>query len=326
MLSYTNIIKKIEQLEEANILISALEFDIFSVLKNKSLSCKQIAKIAKTNYEATEILLNALAAMGALHKNKSQYKNTPVTYKYFCKTSPDFRKGTVMLKADGRGEFEKLSKVIKQGRDINEFEDEDDPKFRRLFTFAMHERSQMHAKKLANFVTKKKVGKLIDLGCGPGSYSVEILKKDKTANATLIDRATALKVGRELYKNQAVYKRLNFVCCDLFDDNFGEGYDTVLLSNILHIYSPRENKILFKKINKSLKSDGRFIIYDLFLKDSKIEPYDAALFAITMILYTKTGKSYSFGEVELLLKKEGFARFKKIDIGYGSSVIEARKI
>ena len=185
MLSYTNIIKKIEQLEEANILISAFEFNIFSVLKNKSLSSKQIANIAKTNSEATELLLNALAAMGALHKNKSRYKNTTVTYKYFCKTSPNFRKGTVMLKTDGRGEFENLSKVIKKGRDVKKFEGEDDPKFRRIFTFAMHERSQMYAKKLANFVTKKKVGKLIDLGCGPGSYSVEILKIDKTAKATL---------------------------------------------------------------------------------------------------------------------------------------------
>ena len=76
----------------------------------------------------------------------------------------------------------------------------------------------------------------------------------------------------------------------------------------------------------SARSGGRFIIFDLFLKDSKIEPYDAALFAITMILYTKTGKSYSFGEIESLLKKEGFTRLKKINIGYGSSVIEARKI
>ncbi|SVC04894.1 uncharacterized protein METZ01_LOCUS257748 [marine metagenome] len=326
MLSYKNIIKKIEQLEEANILISALEFNIFSVLKNKPLSSRQIASITKTNFEATELLLNALAAMGALYKIKNHYKNTPVTYKYFCKASPDFKKGTVMLKADGRGEFEKLSKVIQKGRDIKEFEGEDDPKFRRLFTFAMHERSQLYAKKLANIVTKKKVGKLIDLGCGPGSYSVEILKKDKTATATLMDRATALKVGCELYKNQAVYKRLKFVCCDLFNDEFGEGYDTVLLSNVLHIYSHRENKSLFKKINKALISGGRFIIFDLFLKDSKIEPYDAALFAITMILYTKTGKSYSFGEIDSLLKKEGFTRLKKINIGYGSSVIEARKV
>ena len=84
--------------------------------------------------------------------------------------------------------------------------------------------------------------------------------------------------------------------------------------------------MLFKKIKKTLKPGGRLILYDLFLKDSKIEPYKAALFAITMLLYTKTGKSYTFSEVYSLLRSTGFGSIKKIDIEAGSSIIEARKI
>ena len=55
-----------------------------------------------------------------------------------------------------------------------------------------------------------------------------------------------------------------------------------------------------------MKTGGRFLLYDFFLKDTKTEPYDASLFAITMLLYTKTGKSYTFSEAEALLKKGGF--------------------
>ena len=326
MLSHRDIINKIEQLEEANILLSALELKVFSVLKNKSMSARQVTSIIKTKFEGTEILLNALSAMGALSKNKNTYKNTPVTYKYFCETSPEFKKGTVMLKIDSRGEYDDLSKIIQKGRDLKQFIGGDDPKFRSSFTYAMHERSELYAKKVANAVTQKKIGKLIDLGCGPGSYSVAILKKDKAATATLMDRAAAIKVARDIYKNKAIYKRLKLVGGDLFDDEFGMGYDTVLLSNIIHIYNARENKTLFKKINKTLEKGGRFILYDLFLKDSRIEPYDAALFAITMLLYTKAGKSYAFGEVDSLLRNTGFTRVKKTEIGYGSSLIEAIKI
>ena len=76
MLSYRDIINKIEQLEEANILLSALELKVFSVLKNKSMSARQVTSIIKTKFEGTEILLNALSAMGALTKNKNTYKNT----------------------------------------------------------------------------------------------------------------------------------------------------------------------------------------------------------------------------------------------------------
>ena len=109
MLSYKDIINKIDQLEEANIILSALEFNVFSVLEKNSLQAKQVASLTKTKLEGMEILLNALVAMGILNKNKNIFTNTPVTYKYFCQTSPDFRIGTVMLMMDSRGEFEKLS-------------------------------------------------------------------------------------------------------------------------------------------------------------------------------------------------------------------------
>jgi len=326
MLSYKDIINKIDQLEEANILLAALDFNVFSVLGKKALPVKQVASLTKTKLEGMEILLNALAAMGVLNKNKNIFRNTPVTYKYFCKSSPDFRVGTVMLKLDSRGEYENFSKIIKKGRNHKGFESKDDPKFRKLFTYAMYERSELSADKVADAVSQKRVGKLLDLGCGPGSYTAAILKKDKTATATLMDRAVAIKVARKIYKTQSVYNRLHFVSGDFFDDEFGEGYDTVLLSNIIHIYNVKENKIIFKKINKALKRGGRFILYDLFLNNSKTEPYDAALFAITMLLYTKTGKSYAFGEVDSLLRNAGFARIKKIKIGDGSSIIEAIKI
>ena len=325
MLSYNQIINKIDQLEEANILLSALELRVFSILEKQSMSAKQVANDIKVKLEGAEVLLNALTAMGVLTKNTNGYKNTHVAYKYFCESSPDFKKGTVMLKMDGRGEYESLLHTIKYGRNLKEFEGEDDPIFRKLFTLAMHERSEKYASKVAKAVTQKKVGKLIDLGCGPGSYSAAILKKDKTATATLLDRAVAIKVARKLFKNQSLYKRLNFVSGDLFDNKFESGYDTVLLSNIIHIYNTSQNKTIFKKINTCLKTGGRFILYDLFLKNSKIEPYDAALFAITMLLYTKTGKSYTFGEVYSLLKNSGFTQIKKTEIGFGSSIIEAIK-
>ena len=70
---------------------------------------------------------------------------------------------------------------------------------------------------------------------------------------------------------------------------------------------------------------GRFILSDLFLKDNRTEPYDAALFALTMLLYTKTGKSYTFKETEALLHSTGFGTFKRCDLGQGSCLLEAVK-
>jgi SAM-dependent methyltransferase len=189
----------------------------------------------------------------------------------------------------------------------------------------MHERSQLYADKVAKIICRNNIGKLCDLGSGPGSYSVAILNKDKKAFATLIDRPAAIKVARQIHKNHSTYKRINFVCGDLFADDFESGFNTILLSNIIHIYNIKENKKLFKKVYKALELGGRFILYDYFLLENQIEPYDAALFAVTMLLYTKTGKSYTSAETISLLKDTGFTRLKNINVGNGSSIIEGVK-
>jgi SAM-dependent methyltransferase len=325
MLSYNDIINKIECLEESNILISALELNIFSVIGKKSMTAKQISYIAKIQSEGAEILLNALAGMGVLLKSKNKYKNSTVTYKYFCSLSPEYKKGTVMLKKENRSEYEQLHKIIKFGRDYKQYESEETSEFRKMFTYAMHERSQLYADKVAKIICRNNVGKLCDLGSGPGSYSVAILNKDKKAFATLIDRPPAIKVARQIHKNHSTYKRINFVCGDLFADDFESGFNTILLSNIIHIYNSKENKKLFKKIYKALELGGRFILYDYFLHENKIKPYDAALFAVTMLLYTKTGKSYTSTETISLLKDMGFTHLKKINVSNGSSIIECVK-
>ena len=326
MLSFRDIIKKIEQHEESNILICSLELKLFSFLKKNSMSANQLANITKSKVEGIKVLLNALTAMGALKVNKGLYRNTSITYKYFCESSPDFKKGTVMLKLDSRDEYSDLLQTIKKGRSLKKFDGSDDPIFRALFTYAMHERSDLYANKIATLVTQNRVGKLIDIGAGSGSYSAAILKKDNNATATLMDRAAAIKVAREIHKKKSIYKRLKFINGDLFSDDFGFGYNTVFLSNIVHIYNIYENKVILKKINKALVNGGRVILYDFFLKESRTEPYEAALFAVTMLLYTKTGKSYTYSEVRALLKKTGFARIKKTEIGHGSSIIEAFKV
>lgn len=324
-LKFEQFINKIDQLEEANILMAALEFRVFTFLGKKRLTHLTLAKKAGLHPEGTEALLNALVSLGAIKKIGKSFTNTIDSYKYLCEHSPHYKRGTVFLKKENRDEWSGLINVIKNGRNLAEF-GEDDPEFREPFTHAMHERSGKFAKPLAKFVTRKPVGKLVDLGGGPGSYSAEIIKNDKSAHAILIDRQASLKVAKSLIKTTSVLNRFTFVSGDLFKVELGENIDTVLYSNILHIYSEQENLKLFKKIHKSLKPGGRLILVDLFLKENRTEPFDAALFSLTMLLFTATGRTYSFEETEKILQKNGFGKFKRCDLNQGNSVIEATKL
>lgn len=324
-LKFHEFIEKIDQLEEANILIAALEFKVFTILGKHGLSSQLLGRRAGLQTEGAEALLNALVSMGALKIVKNTYLNTSESFKHFCESSPHYKVGTVFLRKENRDEWSKLIDVMKNGRNLEDFEN-DAPEFREPFTYAMHERSQKFSKSLARFVTQKPVGTLMDIGGGPGSYSVEILKTDKCAVAKLVDRPASITVAKNILKNSSVIKRFNFIAGDLFELGFEGGNDTVLYSNILHIYNESENNQLLKKIHASLKPGGRLILVDFFLKNNRSAPLDAAKFSITMLLYTATGRTYTFKETETMLKKQGFGKFKRCNLGQGTSVIEAVKI
>lgn len=327
MLSFEQIVDKIDQMEEAKALIAALQLRLFTVIGKESRTAREICRRARTHEEGTEALLNALVAMDVLRKKGDRYANTSETYKHLCETSKDYKKGMVMLRKEHRQEWERLPDTVRHGRGISsvEDEDEDDPEYRRLFTWAMHERSERFSGAIAKIVARFPVGRLLDLGCGPGSYSGAILKKDKKASATLLDRPEAIKVAREIVKRMKLSKRVEFVKGDLFETPFGSNFDTVFYSNILHIYNEEENKSIFKKIHGCLVPGGRFILADFFLKENRTQPYDAAMFSLTMLLFTSTGRTYTFRETEALLRATGFHRIKRFTLDKGAALMEAVK-
>ena len=324
-LNFQQILNKIDQLEEANILLAALEYRVFTHIGKRHITFGALAQKAGLHPEGTEALLNAMASMGAIKKIGNTFSNTTDSYKYFCEQSPHYKMGTVFLKRENRDEWSDLIRVLKNGRSLSAL-GEDDPEFRERFTHAMQERSSNFAKPLANFITRKPVGKLVDFGGGSGAYSAEILKNDKSAHAILIDRQASLKVAKSYIKKTSVLNRFTFLPGDLFKVKLEKEVDTVLCANILHIYNESENLTLLKKIHKSLKPGARLIILDLFLNDKRTKPFDAALFSLTMMLFTSTGKTYSFKETEKLLRESGFGKFKRCTLEHGNSMIEALKL
>ncbi len=97
MLTLNQFTETIDRLEEARILMASLEFEIFSILRQKSMTARQVAQQSKTKHGEMEALLNALAAMKALRLEKGKYSSAPHMYKYLCESSPHYMKGTTFL-------------------------------------------------------------------------------------------------------------------------------------------------------------------------------------------------------------------------------------
>jgi hypothetical protein len=68
LLNFSEIINKIECIEESNIFVSALEFRVFTHLGIQARAGKYISRKAKLTFEGSVALLDALCAMDVLIK------------------------------------------------------------------------------------------------------------------------------------------------------------------------------------------------------------------------------------------------------------------
>jgi len=206
----------------------------------------------------------------------------------------------------------------------------DEPDYRRRFTWAMHHRTLETAPKIAAQVNLRGARTLLDLGGGPGTYAMAFLAKNPTLRATVCDRPAALDVAKEVASAHKAGARLSYLPLDVMTEDIPGNYDIVWYSNVLHIYSPNDNQALFRRALASLNPGGRLLIQDAFLHDRNgLFPEEASLFAVSMLLFTERGNTYSAAETRAWLTDAGFERIKVLRMKKGTEdweggILEAR--
>ena len=112
---------------------------------------------------------------------------------------------------------------------------------------------------------------ILDLGCGPGLYTR--LLKEKGHQVTGYD-INPLSIEYAMDKAQDNGNNIDYQCLDYLKDDIGVDYDAIIMIFCdFGALLPKEQKLLFGKIKKALKPDGRFI-FDVFgegLNDLKEE-------------------------------------------------------
>lgn len=313
------------------IIFTALDLDLFTAIGAKAWTVPALAKRLRVSPRGLEILCRNLACAGLLIKAGSRYRNSPLARKELNKKSPSYRWAYLDLLRGHWDDWSQLTRSVKRGRPVDDNDDPDEPAYRRRFSWAMHHRSLDVAPKIAARINLRSAGTLLDLGGGPGTYALAFLKQNPALKATVCDRAPALAVAREIAATVPHGKRLSYLPLDFVTKAIPGRYDVIWFSNVLHIYSPEENQRLFRKMTKALAPGGRLLIQDAFLHDTNgLHPQEASLFAVTMLLFTLRGNTYSVRDTATWLKRSGFGRVRTLTMKKGTEdwdggILEATK-
>lgn len=302
----------------SRILATALDLDIFTKMGSRKWTPHALAKSLKVNERGVEILIRNLETAGILKKQGTSYSVRKLGRTFLNRKSPQYQGAYLDLLHHQWDNWANLTNSVRTGKPV-ENDGPDDPEYRRSFTWAMHQRSLQSAKQVAAQLKLKKVKSLLDVGGGPGTYAMQFLAKNPNLQAGVWDRKPALEVARAIAKPLPHGKRLSFYSGDLFKNAVPGKFDVMWVSNVLHIFSPQENTILFKKLKKALNPGGRILIQDTFLMEKPgFDELETNLFAVTMLLYTPTGNTYSAKEVQQWLKASGLKKTRCLQLKKGT--------
>ena len=108
---------------------------------------------------------------------------------------------------------------------------------------------------------------------------------------------------------------------DYLKDKFGYDFDLILVSAVIHINSPEENRGLIKKCAESLTPGGQLVILDHIMNDDRTMPAVGAVFALNMLVGTEKGDTYTEQEIKSWMHEAGLKYIRRRDTPQGSNLM-----
>lgn len=303
-------------------LAAAHELDLFSRLADSGgTTSDELAATLAIDQRPAEMLLTGCAALGLLTKSDGRFRNSPLAEEFLVRGRPYYFGGWVeMLDRRLYPGWGRLADAIRTNRpttwDPDRQEslfDGEDPELLAVFWEAMHSLSTFTARVLGRAVDLTGARRLLDVGGGSGAFDLELCRQYSDLTATVYELPKVADIATRKIKEAGLADRVDAVPGDFFaDPSLPEGYDTILLSMILHDWSEEHGRAILRKCWAALPSGGRLIISELLVDDDRTGPPPAALMSLNMLIETAHGRNYTPAEYGSWLTDAGFGEISTV--------------
>jgi SAM-dependent methyltransferase len=299
--------------------LSALELDIFTAV-GEGATDEQVGASIHANARAAGMLLNALVSLGLLAKSGDTYKNTPESARYFVQSSKDNHRNGLLHTANIWHRWSTLTTAVRSGTRVP-LDIARTPEWTENFITGMQRIAKDRAQLVLKALGTAGVHRVLDLGGGSGAYSIAFAKAAPEVRCEILDVPEVVPITTEYVKNAGLAAQVSLRAGDMLHDDFGSGYDLVMLNAICHMFSEEQNRDLFARARRALAPKGRLVVQDFILNPDKTGPQQAALFSLNMLVGTDAGASYSEPEYTRWMKDAGFASVTRINMPGPSDMI-----
>lgn len=323
---YGSLMSDVSAFTKSRVILSAVELDIFTLLDGMPATPAALAKRAGFNARALSRLLDALASLGLLAKTDGSYSLTESGALLSSRHAGSIRPMVLHMNTlwDTWGD---LSRMVKKGlKGKRRHASRMDPETLAAFIGAMDVIGRDLSLEIADAYDSNRYRRLLDVGGASGTYTAAFLRKNPLLKATIFDLGAVIPMAREKIASEGLSERVDLVPGDFYRDDLPGEHDLVLLSAIIHQNDPAQNVALYRKAWAALIPGGTILIRDHIMDETRTAPSSGALFAINMLVNTRGGSTYTFGEVQEGLAEAGFEGIKLLRTGDRMDcLVEGRK-
>ena len=293
----------------AQVLFAANELAVFDALDSMgSAPAAEVATALGTEEDATRRLLAALAAIGLVEHRDGRFANAAVAEENLVSGRPESMTTWVTLFGSWNRTFGSLAESVRTGQPAEVPEEHlgRSPEYTRDFIIGMHDYAIGPGRELARHLDLAGRRRLLDVGGGPGTYSILLAEANDALECVIFDLPEVVQIAREVVTAHALESRVSTSPGDYHVDELPSGFDAVLVSNTLHQEDWETCRAILQKAHAALEPGGLVVVHAMFLNERGDGPMWPALHNLLMLLVYRGGRAYSAEQTVQMLREAGF--------------------
>lgn len=294
------------------LLIDGTRLGVFEALAGEPKSAEQVADLTRCDSEGVRTMLNALNGFGFVRRKRGRYRNARVTEKWLLGSSKQSCRESMLFFDylwDAMGE---IGDGVRTGKPIDFHHKDRPPEFwdhymRSLGQFARYSGAEIARRVRLSSPPRR----LLDVAGGHGEYSAAFCRRYPGLTAEVLDLPEASVCGRRIIEEARMSDRVVFRDADLRTEEWGGGYDVVLLFNILHNITVNEAKDALARAREALRPGGTLIVLDSEHEGGDGDLSTTSGFNELFFFVVSGARAYPEGTILSWMAEAGFSRLRR---------------
>lgn len=289
----------------------AVKMEVFTIIGDSAMTGEVIAEKIGANADATDRLLNALAAMGLLQKKDNSFLNVESAGRFLRKDAKTYLGFMILHHHHLMASWSNLDQAILSGTPTRTRTSFGDESVREAFLMGMFNNAMLQAPGLVETIDLSEHRNLLDMGGGPGTYAIHFCLQNPRLKAVIFDLPTTQPYAEKTISKFGLSERISFMAGDYVTQALRGRYDAIWMSHILHGEGPAVCQNMIQKAAAALAPGGVLLIHDFILDDTRDGPLFATLFSLNMLAGTPEGRSYAQQEISDMMTQAGLVDIQR---------------